>query len=166
MVLAVSAGAAAHQFGYHTTVDLVVRRSGMTALVTMDVPRGKESLLQRMEADRNGDHQLDADERQALKANLIRLAIRRLEIRRAGRVVIPEVKEGKVYVSESTAVDESPVSVAAILEYPESEGDVEVRDEAPDALPVPARISFEPSSQPPIEGTATGALPLRGKPPW
>ncbi len=166
VMAAFAASADAHQFGYHTTVDLVVRRDGMTALVTLDVPRGRESLAQRMQADRNGDHELDADERQALKANLIRLAVRQLEIRVGGTPTSGQVKEGKVSVMQSTAVDDTPVSVAVILEFPAGEGDVEVRDEAPDAQPVPARISFEPSSAAPIEGLATRALPLRARRPW
>jgi hypothetical protein len=162
-----SSTAGAHQFGYHTTVDLVVRPDGMTALVTLDVPRGRESQLHRAQADRNGDRELDGDERQILKSNLVRLALKMLEVRRDGVVApAPRVADAKMSLSQSTHVDEEPLSVAVMLEFSGGAGTVEVRDEAPDALPVPVRISFEPSSVPATEGLATRTLPVRAKPPW
>lgn len=155
-----AAPAAAHHLAFHKRVDLVARADGMTALVTLDVPRGPRSLALRAGADKNADRALDADERRALKAIAVRLALESLSVRRGGSVVTPRVGETKIDVHGSTDVGEAPISVAALLTYAGGDGIVEVRDAAPDGNPVPVRISREPSARPAVEGFATRTVPV------
>ncbi len=122
------ATAAAHQIGWHKTLQFVVRPDSMTLLLTIDSPRGKESLLQRANADRNGDRVLDADERQVLKAALMKLGMKSLQIKRGDVPATWSVEEAKVDVRGSTAVDETPVSMAVVLAASGGQGALQIAD--------------------------------------
>lgn len=138
MALLVSALAQAHPRGFHKRVQAVVHPDKVEVLVRMDLDGSPKAQWLRTSADANKDGLLDAAEAQVLKAELVDLVLRPLQLSLSGYVLRLQLVEAKVGLREDRRTSDTGVSFAALFEstlpQPVFRGmELIIEDEAPDA---------------------------------
>ncbi|MBX5484924.1 MAG: hypothetical protein IRZ16_24140 [Myxococcaceae bacterium] len=161
LVLLVSFSAAAHARGFHKKVAVVVHPTTVQVLVVMDIDGGGlRTQMLRTGADANHDGLLDATEAQTLKAQLVDLARRPLQLSLSGYVLRPKLVDAKLGLRDDRRTSDTGLSIAAVLEAPLPQpvfGGMEliVEDEAPDASHV--RVEAEQDTGVPDAGPPPSA---------
>jgi hypothetical protein len=157
LALVVSAGLAwGHPKGFHKKLTLTVTPTKLSALIVMDVDSGERCLLLREAVDSNRDGLLAGDEVTRLKERLVKLAMQPLQLGLSGAPIPLVVKEAKLSLREDRRANDSPLSIAVLVEvdHPHAiaEGmQLEVVDTAPDTSPIVVQVFQAGVKEPPFE---------------
>lgn len=152
VVLCGAALASAHPKGFHKKVTVTVTPGRISALVVMDVDSGDRCLLLREPADSNRDGVITGEEVTQLKARLVKLATHQLKLGLSGAPLTLEVKETKASLRDDPRVNDSPLSVAVLMELelsrPLHDGvNFEFTDTSPDTSTIALQV-FQPWAAP------------------
>ncbi len=157
LLLALVAGVAwGHPKGFHKKLTITVTPTRVSVLVVMDVDSGERCLLLREAVDSNRDGVLKGEEVTRLKERLVKLATQPLKLGLSGAPLPVQVKESKVSLRDDPRANDSPLSVALLLEidhpHAVAEGmELEVTDTAPDTSSIVLQVFQAGSLAPPFE---------------
>jgi hypothetical protein len=157
-LVVLTAGAAhAHPKGFHKKVTVTVTATRISALVVMDVDSGERCLLLREAVDANRDGLIAGDEVGKLKERLVKLATSSLQLGLSGAPLPLQVKDGKVSLRDDKRANDSPLSVAVLLELDHPHAvrpgmHLEFTDVSPDTSSIVLQVYEEGSQAKPFEG--------------
>lgn len=159
-LLAFPAAAGAHAKGFHKRDVVTVTSRVVEVLVTLDIDSGKRCELLRAVADTNADGQLSEAELTALKAKLVALAARPLELEVSGYRLTWAEEDSKLDVRGDLRASDGGLSVAVLLraEAPRAFGEgmtLSLGDESPDQSHIAVEV-YQASL-----GGAGGEAPVR-----
>lgn len=155
LTVVLAATAFAHPSGFHKKLTFTLTKTTVTGLVVMDVDSGERCRLLREASDEDRNGLLEGDEVAALKKRLVAMATRNLKLGLSGAPLPVEVKETKLSLREDKRANDSPLSVAVLIElkhpHEVSEGmQFEVEDTAPDLSTIVVQVVQE-SAEPPLQ---------------
>lgn len=145
VVLLGGALASAHPKGFHKKVTITITATRVSALVVMDVDSGERCLLLREPADANRDGALAGDEVTKLKERLVKMATGQLQFGLSGAPLPLQLKESKLSLRDDRRANDSPLSVAVLLELDHPRGiksgmHLEVTDVSPDTSSIALQV--------------------------
>jgi hypothetical protein len=148
--------AAAHPKGFHKKVLVTLTHARVSALVVMDVDSGDRCLLLREAVDSNRDGKLEGEELGKLKERLVKMATSTLALGLSGAPLKLQVKDTKLNLREDPRANDSPLSVAVLLELDHKDAispgmKLEFTDTAPDQSTVVLQVFQEGMAEAPFE---------------
>lgn len=157
LVLALVASSAwSHPKGFHKKLTITVSPTRISALIVMDVDSGDRCLLLREAVDSNRDGQLAGEELTKLKERLVKMAVNPIVLGLSGAPIPLQVKESKLSLREDRRANDSPLSVAVLVEIDHPHAispgmQLEVTDTAPDTSSIVLQVFQEGSDEPPFQ---------------
>ena len=145
-----------HPQGFHKRLTFTLTKTKVSALIVMDVDAGERCLLLREAVDSNRDGVLSGAEVEQLKDRLVKMVTRPLKLSISGAPIPLTVKDTKLSLREDRRANDSPLSVAVLveIEHPHavSEGmEFEVEDISPDQSTIVLQVFQEGDKQPPFQ---------------
>lgn len=156
MGLLLALPALGHPQGFHKKLTFTLTQARVSGLLVMDVDAGERCLLLREAADSNRDGVLSGDELTQLKDRLVKLMIRPLKLWVSSAPLPVVVKESKLSLREDRRANDSPLSVAVLVEMEHRDAlrpgmRLEVEDVSPDASTIVLQVFQEGATEPPFE---------------
>jgi len=163
--LLLSTLASAHPTGFHKKLTVTLTKTKLSVLVMMDADSGDRCLLLREAVDSNRDGFITGDEARKLKERLTKMAVSPLKFAISGAPLNVVVKESKLSLREDKRANDSPLSIAVLIEIPLSptphEGSsLEVTDTAPDQSAIALQV-FQAKSTAELELPSGVTTPIR-----
>ncbi len=152
----VAFSAFAHPTGFHKRLTITLTSTRLSVLMVMDVDSGERCLLLREAMDSNRDGVLAGNELTVLKERLLKLATRPLKVSLSTAPLNLTVKESKVSLRGDIRANDSPLSVAVLLEMEHSnelkEGmALEIEDISPDQSTIAVQVFQAGAKEGPFE---------------
>lgn len=165
LLLLMSSPAFAHPTGFHKKLTLTLTKTKLSVLVVMDADSGERCLLLREAVDSNRDGFITGDEVGKLKDRLTKMAVSPLKFGISGAPLTLVVKESKLSLREDKRANDSPLSIAVLIEIPLSpaphEGaSLELTDVAPDQSAIAVQV-FQAKSTVELELPSGVTTPVR-----